>query len=195
MAINSDGHDLNSRIFKYGVFWPVVTARGEPVFKLLSELEQSQWFPEERLREIQEEKLARVLAHSGKHVRFYRHRDGSTVDVERSPSRLLRQLPLITKADLIASNAALRSDGHRGPVTVKTTGGSTGQAPFDDRHKRTIFHAHGNEQVSVSFFEVDLNMYRRVTPPSSPPRARVPAPPKLKTPPAGYARHINGKRP
>ena len=74
-------------------------------------------------------------------------------------------------------------------------GGSTGQAPFDDRHKRTIFHAHGNEQVSVSFFEVDLNMYRRVTPPSSPPRARVPAPPKLKTPPAGYARHINGKRP
>jgi hypothetical protein len=27
-------------------------------------------------------------------------------------------------------------------------GGSTGQAPFDDRHKRTIFHTHGNEQVS-----------------------------------------------
>ena len=128
MAINSDGHDLNSRIFKYGVFWPVVTARGEPVFKLLSELEESQWFPEERLREIQEEKLARVLAHSRKHVRFYRDRDGSTVDVERSPSLLLRQLPLITKADLIASNAALRSDSHRGPVTVKTTGGSTGQA-------------------------------------------------------------------
>jgi hypothetical protein len=73
-------------------------------------------------------------------------------------------------------------------------GGSTGQAPFDDRHKRTIFHAHGNEQVSVNFFEVDMNMYR--TPASAPAPAALPAAataaPKLKTPPAGYARHNNG---
>lgn len=54
-------------------------------------------------------------------------------------------------------------------------GGSTAQAPFDNRHKRTIFHAHGNEQVSVSFFEVDLNTYRGGTL-------------SLKTPPAGYTR-------
>jgi len=53
-------------------------------------------------------------------------------------------------------------------------GGSTGQAPFSDRHIRTIFHAHGNEQVSISFFEVDVNTYRNGNPP-------------LKTPPAGYS--------
>lgn len=53
-------------------------------------------------------------------------------------------------------------------------GGSTGQAPFSDRHNRTIFHAHGNEQVSISFFEVDMNTYRNGHPP-------------LKTPPAGYS--------
>jgi hypothetical protein len=52
-------------------------------------------------------------------------------------------------------------------------GGSTGQAPFSDRHQRTIFHTHGNEQAMVSFFEVDLHTYRSDTPP-------------LKTPPAGY---------
>lgn len=52
-------------------------------------------------------------------------------------------------------------------------GGSTGQAPFSDRHQRTIFHTHGNEQATVSFFEVDLNTYRNGTPP-------------LKTPPAGH---------
>ena len=54
-------------------------------------------------------------------------------------------------------------------------GGSTGQAPFSDRNKRTLFHAHGNEQVSISFFEVNLNTYQ------------VGAQ-GLKTPPAGYAR-------
>jgi len=51
-------------------------------------------------------------------------------------------------------------------------GGSTGQAPFSDRHKRTIFHTHGNEQVSISFFEVDCGVYTDGTA-------------SLKTPPAG----------
>jgi hypothetical protein len=54
-------------------------------------------------------------------------------------------------------------------------GGSTGQAPFEDRHKRTLFHTHGNEQVAVSFFEVDLNTYRNAIN-------------QLKTPPAGHNR-------
>lgn len=51
-------------------------------------------------------------------------------------------------------------------------GGSTGQAPFDDRHRRVIFHTHGNEQSLVSFFEVDLSTYRGGE--------------ALKEPPAGY---------
>jgi hypothetical protein len=52
-------------------------------------------------------------------------------------------------------------------------GGSTGQAPFDDRHRRTIFHTHGNEQAAITFFEVDLNTYQQGNN-------------TLKTPPAGY---------
>jgi hypothetical protein len=54
-------------------------------------------------------------------------------------------------------------------------GGSTGQAPFADRHERMIFHTHGNEQAAVSFFEVDLDTYRN-------------GPDGLKTPPAGQSR-------
>lgn len=54
-------------------------------------------------------------------------------------------------------------------------GGSTGQAPFSDRHQRTIFHSHGNEQTTISFFEVDLETYRN-------------GGSTLKTPPAGYRR-------
>ena len=144
MSRKFDGHDLNSRLFKYGVFWPVVTARGEPVFRLLKELEESQWLPEERLRQIQEEKLDRLLAASYT-SRFYRDRDGRYGDDGRGPSPVLQRLPLITKVDLIQSNAALRSEGHRGPVTVKTTGGSTGQAVTVRKSRRaTAFEAAAN---------------------------------------------------
>jgi hypothetical protein len=65
-------------------------------------------------------------------------------------------------------------------------GGSTGQAPFSDRHHRTIFHTHGNEQATVSFFEVDLNTYRIASPAlTEHPSGRDGALP-LKTPPAGF---------
>lgn len=39
-------------------------------------------------------------------------------------------------------------------------GGSSGHAPFDDRHARTIFHTHGREQVAISFFEIDFDLYK-----------------------------------
>lgn len=52
-------------------------------------------------------------------------------------------------------------------------GGSTGQAPFSDRHRRPIFHTHGNEQATISFFEVDLRSYREGAA-------------SMKTPPAGF---------
>lgn len=56
-------------------------------------------------------------------------------------------------------------------------GGSTGQAPFEQRHERTIFHTHGNEQVTLSFFDVDFNTYRGNGE-------------RLKTPPAGLRRTL-----
>lgn len=40
-------------------------------------------------------------------------------------------------------------------------GGSVTQAPFKDSFRRTIHHHHGNEQATVSFFEIELDFYRR----------------------------------
>jgi hypothetical protein len=54
-------------------------------------------------------------------------------------------------------------------------GGSSAHAPYKESHKRTIFHVHGNEQVAIGFFELDLTLYRQNQ--SS-----------LKTPPAGLRR-------
>ncbi|WP_437202054.1 RNA-directed DNA polymerase [Planctomicrobium sp. SH664] len=54
-------------------------------------------------------------------------------------------------------------------------GGSSAHAPFADKNKRTIFHTHGNEQVAVSFFELDFDLYRN-------------GGDTLKTPPANHRR-------
>jgi phenylacetate-CoA ligase len=120
--------DLSSAIFKYAVYLPVVALRGERVFHYLKDLERSQWLDVEQVRAVQEEKLERLLRYSYAHVPFYRMRlDGSSATMS-SPLKVLNNVPFTTKHDLIHSNTALRSERHWGFVTIKTTGGSTGQA-------------------------------------------------------------------
>ncbi len=38
-------------------------------------------------------------------------------------------------------------------------GGSTAQAPYQKEHDRLIAHVHGNNQIAISLFEVDLNHF------------------------------------
>ncbi|HBE63066.1 MAG TPA: hypothetical protein DDX19_10055 [Rhodopirellula baltica] len=48
-------------------------------------------------------------------------------------------------------------------VVVANTGefgGSSAHAPFKKPFQRTIFHAHGNEQVAIGFFELDFKLYK-----------------------------------
>ncbi|MGC8541827.1 MAG: RNA-directed DNA polymerase [Phycisphaerae bacterium] len=60
-------------------------------------------------------------------------------------------------------------------------GGSTAQAPFKEKHRRTIFHTHGSEHVTISFFDFDMGLYRR--------RGAVAGKDGvLKSPPAGLTR-------
>jgi hypothetical protein len=68
-------------------------------------------------------------------------------------------------------------------------GGSTVQAPYDDRNQRTIVHHHGNGQVAVSFFELDLGTYARARQRRKRKSGMETAQKELKTPPAAYVRH------
>ena len=106
----------------------MVTARGEPVFRFLRELEASQWVPQEQLQEIQQAKLRRLLVNAHASAPFYRQRDGSLNLSRPDAIATLKSLPFVTKLDLINANVALRNEHYRGRVTEKTTGGSTGQA-------------------------------------------------------------------
>jgi phenylacetate-CoA ligase len=118
---------LDRLLFKYGVYLPVTWARGEHFTRYLHAFEKSQWADPAVVRQLQEEKLNALVEWACTRVPLYRER----IDRSRLPKRLtlddLPALPTLSKADLRDRASELIVDcGER--TTVKTTGGSTGQA-------------------------------------------------------------------
>ena len=100
------------------------------------ELEESQWLPPERVKELQWRKLQRLLQHAYEHVPFYRQKlktAGVHPQDIRTPEAFSR-LPILTKADINEHVEDLVADGFPRPRLIKTaSGGSTG-APVHFYH-------------------------------------------------------------
>ena len=98
--------------------------------RCLKELEQSQWWPIERIQQLQSERLQRLIHHAYEHVPYYRNLiDASGV----SPGSIrtaadLSSLPILTKADIREHIGELLADSHpRRKLLELRTGGSTGE--------------------------------------------------------------------
>ncbi|MEO5348346.1 MAG: RNA-directed DNA polymerase [Magnetococcus sp. YQC-3] len=72
---------------------------------------------------------------------------------------------------------------HVALVNTGEFGGSTVQAPFQERHLRTIIHQHGGDQLGVSIFDVNVNDFGPTATTTKPPREK-------KTKPAGFNRFV-----
>ncbi|HEY7954173.1 MAG TPA: glycosyltransferase [Polyangia bacterium] len=99
----------------------------------LRDLRESQWLSPEKMRELQEHKLRRLVRHAYQHVPFYRDRMramGITPD-EIETLDDLRKLPFLTKDDVRKHlYFDIMSDNHKKSEILKvTTSGSTGE-PF-----------------------------------------------------------------
>lgn len=108
--------------------------RHRRTFANLRELEQMQWWSPQRLRTLQEAKLARLLKHAKLRCPFYSDlfdRVGVAPDGQE-PFGVLRRLPLLDKDTIRADRQDLTWPGVPGGVQRSATGGSTG-APL-------IFH-------------------------------------------------------
>jgi phenylacetate-CoA ligase len=112
--------------FKHLVYEPTVAVKAGRLGPRLRALERSQYWPRERLVELQSEKLQRLVAHAGRAVPFYRDRLGSGATSLRGLDDLAR-LPFLTKANLQAASRTSASEVGHGRLIEKTTGGSTGQ--------------------------------------------------------------------
>jgi phenylacetate-CoA ligase len=99
----------------------------------LDDLRQAQWLSRARMRELQELKLRRLVAHAWRHVPYYRKKmqeAGLQPDQVRGLDDLAR-LPFLTKADVRKHlYFDIMSDNHKKSEVLKvTTSGSTGE-PF-----------------------------------------------------------------
>ncbi len=102
-------------------------ALGRTTFRDLRKLEVSQWWPAERLRELQGEKLRRLLTHAWQKCPFHRQRlDQAGIDPAAATLESLAGLPTMTKADIRRHGEEMIDPAVPGGLHRLTTGGSTG---------------------------------------------------------------------
>jgi phenylacetate-CoA ligase len=126
-------------------------------FSQLASLESSQWWPIQRLRELQGQKLQAVLGHAFERCAFYRRRfteagiDPATVGLES-----LAKLPTISKQDIRENLDAMIDASVAGGLHRFTTGGSTGEPLvfMMDRARQAADQA--ARARSRRWFEIDL---------------------------------------
>jgi phenylacetate-CoA ligase len=121
---------LNRWIYGRVVYPGVVRAIGEgTLFRRLKSLESIQWWPANRLAELQQQRLADLLNIAATQTEHYKEILKGRTPVEANDALgLLRSLPLLSKTDVQNKSSDLSANPAPGRVTRKTTGGSTGQA-------------------------------------------------------------------
>jgi phenylacetate-CoA ligase len=119
----------------------MITRRAELYYR---ELKQSQWLGPEKVRELQQRKLRRLISHAYHHVGYYRQRMDELglrpADIRSLED--LQRLPLLAKSD-VRDNLYfdLLSDNHdKRRILRITTSGSTGEpfVCFADQHQLEI---------------------------------------------------------
>lgn len=114
-----------------GIGWPAIpTTRAAAVLSLLFQLDQSQWWPANILRQHQFRQLRLMLDHAYSTVPFYRERlDSAGLRPAATPDAWPR-VPLLTRRDIQLAGPRLHSTAlptTHGRPNRKFTGGSTGE--------------------------------------------------------------------
>lgn len=120
-------------------------------------LEQSQWWPRERIIADQAERLRGFLVDVGRHVPYWRqHFERSGFDPARLQSVAdLRRLPLLTKSDIRAHVESLKADD-AGPLARYNTGGSSGEPLIFYIGKGRSSHDVGAKWRATRWWGVDI---------------------------------------
>ena len=105
-------------------------SRGTRTMRCLQELESSQWWPRDKILELQNQRLRRLLEHAYLTVPYYRRIFGER-DIKPSDigcSEDLAKLPVLTKRLIRNNFNDMVSPGFpRRQIITRSTGGSTGE--------------------------------------------------------------------
>ena len=119
---------MNSNIYgfiRYN-FWP----GGREIRQQLENLERTQWLSPEELKNLQFEKVQRLISYAYDHVPFYRKR---FLDADIHPEDIkslqdFQAIPFLTRDDVVNHKDELLSKEYSGKFFKSSTGGSTGKA-------------------------------------------------------------------
>jgi len=120
-------------------------------------LEESQWWPADRLAQLQLDRLRTLLVEVGRHVPYYRElfgRLGFEPDALRSLADLQR-LPLLTKADIRRGGDGFRHE-QAGPLARHNTGGSSGEPLIFYIGKERVSHDVAAKWRATRWWGVDI---------------------------------------
>ncbi|MFZ5585537.1 MAG: phenylacetate--CoA ligase family protein [Thermodesulfobacteriota bacterium] len=103
--------------------------RGRITPRLERELEASQWWPADRLANLQWRELARLLDHARRRVPFYRQwfADQGVEPADLIARRDISPLPIVTRAQLMAAPERFWAENPPTGSYMKATGGSSGR--------------------------------------------------------------------
>ena len=149
--------DAYTRLVSGALFPLQERIKGHSIVAVRAALEESQWWPAERLMDLQLERLKALLGHAGLHVPYYRalfdqigfnpHDVTSVAD--------LRRLPLLTKADIRANRELLKSAQARG-LARSNTGGSSGEPLVFYLGKERVSHDVAAKWRATRWWDVDI---------------------------------------
>lgn len=114
------------------VFWPLVCRfNGSPRLRYLKELERTQFLTMPELRQMQWERLVRLVRYAWENNAFYRQRlDGAGIPAGRIDCvEDMRNIPILTKEEIRNNSVAMISKGSVKEALLQfKTGGSTGKS-------------------------------------------------------------------
>lgn len=113
-----------------GIGWPAIGSDAAAhLLSLLFQLEQTQWMPEQKLRDLQLVQAKILLRHAQTSVPYYSE-SLSGIDIDRLDWDSFRSLPLLTRSNLQENFVALKSASlprEHGGVGEGKSSGSTGR--------------------------------------------------------------------
>ncbi len=114
--------DFKKFFYRDLLYYPVARIQAGDVKKFQEFLSQTQYSAADDLVLLQEKRLEVLLDHARRHVPFY-----GSGKLPQGIDSSFEGVPFLLKSDLQKSNRELHSAADLGRLTIKTTGGSTGQ--------------------------------------------------------------------
>ena len=144
--------------FVAGVIFPLQERlKGHTTVAVRTSLEESQWWPRERLEALQVERLRRLLIDAGRNVPYYRD---LFTQIGLNPSTVssttdLQRLPFLTKAIIRKEGDRMKSEVARG-LTRFNTGGSSGEPLIFYIGKERVSHDVAAKWRATRWWGVDI---------------------------------------